>query len=228
MKKPLPSPRMLALLVSLVVGGATASLQAEAAVSKCAAINVPSLLLKCYDKLTKEREAGATTRAKKKSPFVLIRSDWESGWQLIAAGLTGDRWQRLNLRVYSKHFWVRSDDKRDIANVEDLRPSLWFRCINGKMSGFINWGIFLDVEKARIVFRYDDEPAQAAMVQVSKDHKKIESLSEDRVIFRIKEMFGKSKLTARVTPQGGKPLAVTFKISGLESAIKPLRKSCNW
>ena len=96
------------------------------------------------------------------------------------------------------------------------------------MSGFIDWGIFLDVEKARIVFRYDVEQAQAVMVQVSKDHKKIESLSEDRVIFRIKEMFGKSKLTARVTPQGGKPLAVTFKISGLESAIKPLRKSCNW
>ncbi len=96
------------------------------------------------------------------------------------------------------------------------------------MSGFIDWGIFLDVETARIVFRYDDEPAQAAMVQVSKDHKKIESLSEDRVIFRIKEMFRKSRLTARVTSQGEKPLAVTFNISGLESAIKPLRKSCNW
>ena len=66
------------------------------------------------------------------------------------------------------------------------------------------------------------------MVQVSKDHKKIESLSEDRVIFRIKEMFRKSRLTARVTRQGEKPLAVTFNISGLESAIKPLRKSCNW
>ncbi len=227
MKKRLPPPWILALLILSAVYGSTASLQAEAA-SKCVAIDVPALLLECYRNLVIEREAGAATSVKNKSPFVLIKSHLDSGWQLNAVGRTGDRWKRLNLRLYASHFWVRSEDKRDIARVEDLRPSLWFRCINGKMSGFIDWGIFLDVEKARIVFRYDDEPAQAAMVQVSKDHKKIESLSEDRVIFRIKEMFRKSRLTARVPPQGEKPLAVTFNISGLESAIKPLRKSCNW
>ena len=96
------------------------------------------------------------------------------------------------------------------------------------MSGFINWGIFLDVEKAKVIFRYDDEPVQVAMAQVSKDHKKIEPLSEDRLILRIKEMFQKKRLTARVTPQGEKPLAVTFNISGLETATRLLRKSCNW
>ncbi len=164
----------------------------------------------------------------KKSSFILIKSDIDSGWQLFAAELAGERWQRLNLRVYTKHFWVRSDDELDVARLKDLWPSLWFQCINGKMSGFIDWGIFLDVEKAKIVFRYDDEPVQVAIAQVSQDHKKIEPLSKDRLISRIKEMFGKKKLTARVTPPGKKPLAVTFNISGLETAIKPLRKSCNW
>ena len=96
------------------------------------------------------------------------------------------------------------------------------------MSGFINWGIFLDLEKAKVVFRYDDEPIKVAMAQVSKDHKKIEPLSEDRLIARIKEMFQKKRLTARVKPYGGKPLAVTFNISGLETATRLLRKSCNW
>ena len=98
---------------------------------------------------------------------------------------------------------MRTNDERDIARLEDLRPSIWLRCINGKMSGFINWGIFLDLEKAKVVFRYDDEPIKVAMAQVSKDHKKIEPLSEDRLIARIKEMFQKKRLTARVKPYGG-------------------------
>ncbi len=225
MKKP---TAILTFFILLAVYGATASFQAKAAVSKCATIDIPSLLLECYKQLTTEWMGKKTQIDKSKSSFVLIKSDLDSGWQLNAVGRTGDRWKRLNLRLYASHFWVRSEDKRDIARVEDLRPSLWFRCINGKMSGFIDWGIFLNIEKARVVFRFDDEPAQAAMGQVSKDHKKIESLSEDRVISRIKEMFGKKRLTARVTPLGEKPLAVTFSISGLEGAIKPLRKSCNW
>ena len=225
MKKP---TAILTVFILLAVYGATASFQAKAALSKCATIDIPSLLLECYKQLTTEWMGKKTQIDKSKSSFVLIKSDLDSGWQLAATGLTNDRWERLNLRVYSKHFWVRSDDERDITILEDLRPSLWIRCINGKMTGFINWGIFLDVEKAKIVFRYDDEPVRVAIAQVSKDHKKIEALSEGRLISRIKEMFRKKRLAARVTPHGAKPLAVSFNISGLETAIKPLRKSCNW
>ncbi len=227
MMKPSHSPWILALLISLVLGGATASFQAKAAVSKCATIDVPSLLLDCYNKLMKDWKA-KRSRNVKKSSYKLINSDLDTSWQLSASGLKDDRWERLNLRVYAKKFWVRTNDERDIARLEDLRPSIWLRCINGKMSGFINWGIFLDLEKAKVVFRYDDEPIKVAMAQVSKDHKKIEPLSEDRLIARIKEMFQKKRLTARVKPYGGKPLAVTFNISGLETATRLLRKSCNW
>lgn len=219
--------RMSALLALSIAVGAAANLQAKAAVSECADIDDPARLLECYANLAKKREAEAA-RAENKSPFVLVRSDSDSGWRLSASELSGDHWRRLNLRVYAKNFWVRSDDQRKIAHLADLRPSLWFRCVNGKMSGFIDWGIFLDIEKAKIVFRYDNEPTQVAMVQVSEDHKKVESLSEDRLIARIKEMFGKNTLTASVTPLGEEPLAVSFNISGLENAIKPLRESCHW
>ena len=236
MKKTLPSPRILALLILSTVYVAAAGLQAKAAISKCAAFDDPTLLLECYEQLTKEwltkrkqRDNRKKTQTdNKKSSFILIKSYMDSGWQLAAEVLTDDGWERLNLRLYSTHFWVRSGDEQDIVHLKDLRPSLWFQCIGGKMSGFIDWGVYLDIEKARVVFRFDNEPAQAAMAQVSKDRKKIEPLSEKRVISRIKEMFGKKKLTARVTPLGEKPIAVTFNISRLETAIKPLRKSCNW
>ena len=233
MKKP---TAILTFFILLVVYVAAAGFQAKAAKSKCAAMDHPPHLLKCYEQLAKEwltkREQSGnrkkTQSDKKKSSFILIKSDMDSGWQLAAEGLTDDGWERLNLRLYSTHFWVRSGDEQDIAHLKDLRPSLWFRCIDGRMSGFIDWGIYLDIEKAKIVFRYDNESAQVAMAQVSEDHKKIEPLSEDRLISRIKEMFGKKKITARVTPLEEKPIAVTFNISRLETAIKPLRKSCNW
>lgn len=233
MKKP---TTILTFLLLLAVYGAMASLKAEAAVSKCAAIDIPSLLLECYSQLSMEwlkKKPQSDVRKKaqsgnKKSSFILIKSDMDSGWQLSAEGLTDDGWERLNLRLYATHFWVRSADEKDAAHLEDLRPSLWFQCKNGRMLGFIDWGIYLDIEKARVVFRFDNEPAQAAIAQVSKDRKKIEPLSEKQLISRIKEMFGKKKLTARVTPLGEKPLAVSFNIFRLETAIKPLRKSCNW
>ena len=225
MKKP---SAILTFFILLAAYGATANLQAKAAVSKCAAIDVPSLLIECYKQITTEWLAKKQQSSNKKSSFILITSDRESGWQFTAKGLTDDGWKRLNLRLYSAHFWVRSGDEKDVSHLKDLRPSIWLQCIEGRMSGFIDWGIYLDIEKAKIVFRYDNEPVQSAMAQVSEDHKKIEPLSENRLISRIKEMFGKKKLTARVTPQGEKPLAVTFNISRLETAIIPLRKSCNW
>ena len=67
MMKPSHSPWILALLISLVLGGATASFQAKAAVSKCATIDVPSLLLDCYNKLMKDWKAKRSRNVKKSS-----------------------------------------------------------------------------------------------------------------------------------------------------------------
>jgi len=228
MREILPTPKKFGVVFLLFVIGAMFTFKVEAAASRCVTIDSPSLLLECYRNLTKEREARTNNVEQNRSPFVLIDSNLNSGWQLVAVGLSGDQWRSINLRVYSKHFWIRSDEKRDIERVSDLRPSLWFRCIDGKMSGFLDWGIFLDVEKARIVFRLDSDPPKALIAPVSKDHKKIEPISENWVILRIKQMFGKKTLTARVTPQGQKTLAVVFNISGIENAVKPLRKSCYW
>ena len=69
---------------------------------------------------------------------------------------------------------------------------------------------------------------QAEMFKLSNDGKRIVSFSEKRLISRIKGMFGRRKLRARITPIGEKPIVVTFDISGLETAIQPLRKACYW
>ena len=209
----------------LIVFSSTAQ---AADLSECALIENPRALLDCYERLTRQWLETRPRTASHIAPFVLVEAEKKDGWQLIASGFHNGRWDRLNLRLYASRFWVRSTDKDDLARLKDLRPSLWFRCINGKMSGYIDWGIYLEVEKAQIPYRYDDEPMQAAFAPVSADREKIETLDETFLISRIKQMFGKRKLTASVVPLGEKPVAVTFDISEIEAAIQPLRDSCSW
>ncbi len=214
---------------ALLFGLSTFSQNSKAAVSKCASIDDPNRLLECYNELSKVRSENRTHKTSTKAgAYVHVKSDRRPGWQLYAAGLTAEGWERLNLRVHSSNMWIRADEHDDLKNLKDMRPSIWLRCIRGRMSGYIDWGIFLDVERAKIVFRFDQEPFQTALARVSKNHQKIEPLSKAKLLERIKEMFGKRKFIAKVTPVGEQPLAVEFDISNLEQAIRPLRETCNW
>jgi hypothetical protein len=203
--------------------------QARAAeLSECAVIENPQALLDCYERLTRQWLATRPRTGANDAPFVPVESEEKNGWQLTASDLDNGLWHRINLRLYAKRFWVRSSDKADLVRLKDLRPSLWFRCIDGHMSGYIDWGVYLEVEKAKITFKYDNEQAQVAFAPVSADREKIEALDEKHLIARIKQMFGKRTLTASVVPLGEKPVAVTFDISQTETAVRPLRKSCGW
>lgn len=201
---------------------------AYAEVSECVTYDDPKRLMECYRRLLMEKD---TQQDRPRSgPYILIKSedDRETGWSLSASEMTPSGWRNLSLRTYAKNLWVRSEDQADAQRFEDLRPSIWIRCIDGTMSGFMDWGVFLDVRNARVAFRYDDEPVQAAVPHISEDRQRIEPISEDRLIQRITELFGKRRMVAQVTPQGENPLAVEFDVYGLEQAIAPLRAACSW
>ncbi len=218
--------RNLIVLVFVLTLGMTGHARAE--VSRCASIDDPRLMMKCYAELNAEMLERKAARRTKSGPFVLIATDERASWQLRADSLTRDGWGRLSLRLYASRFWVRAVDKQDAVRYEDLRPSLLLRCAGGAMSGYMVWGVFLGVEQAKITFRYDDEPAQAILAPVSLNQERIQPLTESRLIHRITEMFTKNNLTASVTPMGGDPIAVAFNLRNLEIAIAPLRESCDW
>ena len=206
------------LMVLLLVVGFGAPLMAD--VRGCVAINDPSKRLACYDKFTKKKT--------RKGNYVVVMTGLDSGWKLLAETPDRGRPGALYLRTYSTKLWIKTDEETDISHLKELRPAMWFRCMVGKMSGYVDLGIFLDFDRAKIAFKFDKEKSQAEVFKLSNDGKRIVSFSEKRLISRIKKMFGNKKLRARITPIGEKPITVTFDISGLETAMRPLRRACNW
>jgi type VI secretion system protein VasI len=48
------------------------------------------------------------------------------------------------------------------------------------------------------------------------------------LIGRIKGMFGKSKMLVQASPTSESSMIAEFSIAGIQEAVKPLQKACNW
>ena len=222
---------LISWIVAAAFVGAVGAQTVRAEVSECVGYDDPKRLMACYSKLMVDQVDAATGAKKPRvGPYIHVKSqdDSESGWTLTASDMGAAGWRSLSLRTYARNLWVRSEDQADAQRFEDLRPSIWLRCIDGQLSGFMDWGVFLDIERARITFRFDDEPVRAATTNVSADRQRIEPLGREQLIQRIRAMSNRQTLVAQVTPPGERPLAVEFDISGLVQAIQPLREACPW
>lgn len=87
-------------------------------------------------------------------------------------------------------------------------------------SGHSDWG--------KVTYRIDDEKARSASMTASTDHRALGLWGGSTAIPFIKSLFGKSQLIVRMTPYSESPISGTFAIAGVEKAIEPLRKACNW
>jgi type VI secretion system protein VasI len=107
-----------------------------------------------------------------------------------------------------------------------VRPTLFLRCAEKKTSVFINWGVYLGLDRTQMLTRLDTDPAQTGAWSVSTDSKAVFVLGSD--IAFAKGLFGHGKLLAQVTPYGESPVMAQFPITNIEEAIKPLRDACKW
>ena len=87
-------------------------------------------------------------------------------------------------------------------------------------SGFGGYG--------EVTFRTDKDKAKNLNMQESTDSQSIGLWNGGRAIPAIQSLFGKERLTVRVTPFGMSPIEAVFDIAGLEEASKPLREACSW
>lgn len=87
-------------------------------------------------------------------------------------------------------------------------------------SGFHGYG--------RVEYRIDSHPARKRNFTDSTDNRALGLWSGGKSIPLIKSMFGADRLLVRFTPFNENPVSASFAISGMEDAIAPLRKNCNW
>lgn len=99
------------------------------------------------------------------------------------------------------------------------------RCSGSKIQLYIDWGIFFQSDDAQLLTRIDNKKEVKSSWRVSDSE--TTSHTTDTIKF-IESLFGKDKLFVQAVPNGVSPIDITFTITGLDEAIEPLRKACQW
>ena len=144
--------------------------------------------------------------------------------------------------------WVVSED---ISNIDDSKSvvlylssntngscgyknqkhDLMIRCKENTTSAyFIFGGCFMSDTRGgnRVTYRIDAMKARTKRFGISNDNKALGLWSGGSSIPFVKSLLGRSKLIVRATPFSDSTVSAEYNISGLETAIQPLRKACHW
>lgn len=104
--------------------------------------------------------------------------------------------------------------------------ALVIRCKSNKTEMWINWQDYLGNSRVMVTTRIGDQEAETKPWSLSTDNQSSFYLRSP--IAFIKRMMSTNSFVAQTTPYNENPVTAVFSTSGLESAIEPLRKNCNW
>ncbi|WP_158275158.1 type VI secretion system-associated protein TagO [Thioclava sp. NG1] len=205
-----------------------------AQISKCAGIVVDDERLKCFDEIATSQTAAAPEADE--APTSEANGDPSSVFYTPVKPEPRDNWsvyQKKNPLDDSKVVQLTtlsSEPMHDRFRARD-RASLVFRCESNTTNAYIVFGgLFMSSNSGhgRVNYRVDDrKPARTNMGE-SNDNTALGLWSGGRAIPFIKGLMGASKLYVEATPFSESRVSMTFDISGLDEAIKPLREACHW
>ncbi|MGR7652546.1 type VI secretion system-associated protein TagO [Klebsiella aerogenes] len=109
---------------------------------------------------------------------------------------------------------------------ETVTPTIFVACREKKTEVFINWDVYLGLEETSMLYRFDKQKAVERRWSISTDTKAV--FYSGRDIDFVKAMVKANKMFARITPYNESPVSVTFDLTGLNSALKPLQQACGW
>ncbi|MFW8564860.1 type VI secretion system-associated protein TagO [Orrella sp. 11846] len=114
---------------------------------------------------------------------------------------------------------------------DSYKPVLILRCMQNTTAAFIvfNGHHMADIQGyGRVTFRVDKQKAFTQNTNASTDSKALGLWRGNRAIPFIKRLLDGKTLLVQATPFSESPITVTFDISGLNEAVKPLREACKW
>lgn len=192
----------------LVAGFLMSAASMAAAQEECVKITNPDDRLNCFDHSFKTSETVQT----------------ESEWMVKVDKSKLDDTTSVVMSVQS------TDEVRGKFGGA-TKGSLFIRCQENKTSLFIVWAdnFMSDIQgRGRVDYRIDDRTAKKVNMENSTDHMALGLWSGGNSIPFIKDMYEASSLYVRATPFSESPIEMTFNISGIEEASKPLREACGW
>ncbi|MDD9869058.1 MAG: type VI secretion system-associated protein TagO [Gammaproteobacteria bacterium] len=198
---------LIMLFISIVSNNVSAHMADSLA--KCATEASDKVRLICYDSLV--------TKIGMKKPKTKMISG-PGKWNVHEEKSQID--DSLNV-----HLFVISNETVS-SGYNTVKPSLHIRCSENKTSVFLNWGLYLGLEKTKMLSRFDKEKATVSSWSISTNNEAVFVRGSD--IEFAKKIMKHQKLLVKVTPFGENSVMATFDISGLSEAIKPLREACHW
>ncbi|CAB5661146.1 TPA: type VI secretion protein [Klebsiella pneumoniae] len=109
---------------------------------------------------------------------------------------------------------------------ETVTPTIFVACREKKTEVFINWDVYLGLEETSMLYRLDKQKAVERSWSISTDTKAV--FYSGRDIDFVKALAKSEKMFARITPYNESPVSVTFELTGLNNALKPLQQACGW
>jgi type VI secretion system protein VasI len=130
----------------------------------------------------------------------------------------------------SKSVYMHLKSQNSIPNriKRPIYPKLWLRCSENTTSFIVTWDVYLGINARPMTYRLDSDKARTKVFDIATNNKSVGHFSGGKAIPFIKKMFSKDKLLLQITPYSQNPAQITFDISGLEEAVKPLREACGW
>lgn len=176
--------------------------------STCAQIEGDLARLDCFDQLAKKNKLNGPMS-------IAANSEGTGNWQVSRQVNPIDDTETVTLRLES------STGKSRFNRI----PELILRCKSDKTEMYINWSDFLG-NKVVVLERLDKEKAFSTTWSISSDKKA--SFYPRSPISRIRKMMNGTVYIAQITPYSESPVTATFKLEGLNVAIKPLSEVCHW
>ena len=93
---------------------------------------------------------------------------------------------------------------------------LIIRSDGGKISLFVNWGGFVNIDNTFVSYRFGEKPYKSGPWSTSSDNK---ATFANRPIDTINLMLGEKIAIFRTTPFGDNPVTYSFNIVGLEKLL---------
>lgn len=107
-------------------------------------------------------------------------------------------------------------------------PLLVIACSENRTRLYVKTADYMGRDNRPVAWRVDDKPALQATWGISTDGQAVGQWSGGQSIPVIKAMLEGEKLTVRVSDYRDVAHTFEFPIKGLDKAIEPIRKHCNW
>lgn len=176
-----------------------------APLGRCASIPQDSQRLACYDSL-----AGRTQRVVPSQPT-------ETGEWVIKDTINPlNDTRRVSLMLSASSGQSRLG-----------RPVvLVLRCQNSKTEAYVAWGSYISDEGGVVISRIGTDQPETGRWHVSGDNTAT-FYPKDAVQF-IQRLMKTGQLVVQTTPYNENPIQAVFDLTGLLTAVQPLRAACGW